>query len=100
MCGTDSLARQMKPIGMNDLAAGDVLVRGGFPGHAVMVMDVAENTDNKRIYLLVQSYMPAQDIHILKNPSASITSPWYFLNEDDAIITPEYIFNKKELKRW
>jgi hypothetical protein len=100
MCGTASLAKQMKTIPINELAAGDVLVRGGFPGHAAMVMDVAENQSGQRIYLLAQSYMPAQDIHILKNPSVEPASPWYFLDEGHIIETPEYHFRKTELKRW
>ncbi len=58
MCGAASLARQTKRIIMHDLSSGDVLIRGGFPGHAVMVMDVAEDKKGELIYLLVQSYMP------------------------------------------
>ncbi len=100
MCGTASLAKQMRTISMNELAAGDVLVRGGFPGHAAMVMDVAEDTRGRRSFLPAQSYMPAQDIHILKNPSASPASPWYFLSTDPIIHTPEYNFSITELKRW
>jgi hypothetical protein len=100
MCGSASLSKQMKTIPMSELAAGDVLVRGGFPGHAAMVMDVAENKSGQRMYLLAQSYMPAQDIHILRNPSVDPASPWYFLSETPIIETPEYHFRKTELKRW
>jgi hypothetical protein len=69
-CGTASLAKQLKPVSkMEAITPGDVLIKGGFPGHAVMVMDAAVNRKGEKIYLLAQSYMPAQDIHILKNPS-------------------------------
>ena len=60
---------------MNNIKPGDVLIRGGFPGHAVIVMDMATNSAGKKIYLLAQSYMPAQDIHVLVNPSDEHSSP-------------------------
>jgi len=44
---------------------GDVMIRAGSPGHAMLVVDVAEDERGRRIYLLAQSYMPAQDIHIV-----------------------------------
>jgi hypothetical protein len=101
MCGSASLAKQLKPV--NNFAAiepGDVLIRGGFPGHAVIVMDVAINAAGKKIYLLAQSYMPAQDIHVLKNPTNEDLSPWYEVNDDTVIQTPEYTFLQNELMRW
>ena len=68
--GTHSLERELKPAALAGIAAGDVFIKGGFPGHAVLVADVVENraTGEKR-FLLLQSYMPAQDIHVLKNPA-------------------------------
>ena len=101
MCGSASLAKQLKPVtDFFDIEPGDVIIRGGFPGHAVIVMDVAENADGKKIYLLAQSYMPAQDIHVLVNPANEDLSPWYEVNEDHIILTPEYSFTKNELMRW
>ncbi len=101
MCGSASLAKQLKPAkSMQDIAAGNVIIRGGFPGHAVIVMDVAQNAAGQKIYLLAQSYMPAQDIHVLKNPMDENLSPWYEANENEIIYTPEYTFKKSELKQW
>ena len=101
MCGSASLSRQLKPVSYFwDIQPGDVIIRAGFPGHAVIVIDVAVNTAGKKIYLLAQSYMPAQDIHILKNPMNENLSPWYEVNEEHIIKTPEYTFTKNELKRW
>jgi hypothetical protein len=100
MCGTASLAKQLKRISMTDIQPGDVLIRGGFPGHAVIVMDVAMNPSGEKIYLLAQSYMPAQDIHLLVNPSDKKLSPWYLVNAAELIQTPEYTFKNDELKRW
>ncbi len=101
MCGSASLSKQLKPVNnFSQIQPGDVLIRGGFPGHAVIVMDVAINESGKISYLLAQSYMPAQDIHVLKNPMNADLSPWYEVNEDDIISTPEYTFMQNELRRW
>ncbi len=101
MCGSASLSKQLKPVnGFSQIQSGDVLIRGGFPGHAVIVMDVAVNALGNKIYLLAQSYMPAQDIHVLKNPANVDLSPWYEVNDDNIIFTPEYTFTQNELRRW
>jgi hypothetical protein len=100
-CGSASLAKQLKPVSdFSAIQSGDVLIRGGFPGHAVLIMDVATNRAGKKMYLLAQSYMPAQDIHILVNPMNEELSPWYEVNENKIIQTPEYLFYESELKRW
>ena len=101
MCGSASLSKQLKPvINFANILPGDVIIRGGFPGHAVIVMDFAVNAAGVKIYLLAQSYMPAQDIHVLKNPISEDLSPWYVVNDNNIIKTPEYTFTKNELKRW
>jgi len=101
MCGSASLSKQLKPVNkFSDIQPGDVIIRGGFPGHAVIVMDVAINDSGKTIYLLAQSYMPAQDIHVLKNPVNAELTPWYEVNDDSTIRTPEYTFTQNELMRW
>ncbi len=100
MCGTASLSKQLLRVNMMNMQVGDVLIKGGFPGHAVIVMDMAENVAGEKIYLLAQSYMPAQDIHILKNANDETTSPWYSLNNQHDIFTPEYYFTKEQLKTW
>ena len=100
MCGSASLSKSLNPVDLLTIRPGDVLIRGGFPGHAVMVIDVAVNPAGKKIYLLAQSYMPAQDIHVLKNPKNEHLSPWYEVNADQLIPTPEYLFYRNELKRW
>lgn len=101
MCGSASLAKQLKPVSnFINIQPGDVLIRGGFPGHAAIVLDVAINKDGKKIFILAQSYMPAQDIHVLLNPANDNLTPWYEVNDDDKIITPEYLFYRNELKCW
>lgn len=100
-CGSASLSRQLNPVNdFTDIMPGDVIIRGGFPGHAVLVMDVAMNNENEKIYLLAQGFMPAQDMHVLLNPSDENGSPWYRVNQGIFIYTPEYTFSTSELKRW
>jgi Domain of unknown function (4846) len=98
-CGTASLAKQLHHVNIKDIQAGDVLIRGGFPGHAVLVMDVAADAAGNKIFMLAQSYMPAQDIHVLVNVDDR-SSPWYHLPQGKQIETPEYVFGVDELKRW
>jgi hypothetical protein len=100
MCGTLSLQKQLKPVEhLTDMKIGDVLIKGGSPGHAMIIVDMAINKDGKKIYLLAQSYMPAQDIHIVKNPMNESLSPWYELN-NETIYTPEWTFEKNQLRTW
>lgn len=100
-CGSASLEKQLKPVENKiDMMPGDVFVQGGFPGHAMIVMDVAVNKSGKKLYMLAQSYMPAQDIHIVRNPGNEKLSPWYELNDKDRIITPEWSFYKNQLRSW
>lgn len=101
-CGTSSLSKQLrKTSSINAIAPGDVLIKGGFPGHAVMILDVAENNAGRKIFLLAQSYMPAQDIHILRNPSQRGDYPWYEASNASNLVTPEWVFEMPEaLKTW
>ncbi len=100
MCGTASLSKQMKKTNIKQMEAGNAFVRGGFPGHAAIVVDMATDGKGRKFYLLAQSYMPAQDIHILKNPMNETFSPWYELNSEEVIETPEYTFKSDEIKAW
>lgn len=95
VCNSWSLDRDMKSKKIQDIAIGDVLIKGGFPGHVVIVMDVAVNSKGQKAFMLAQSYMPAQDIHILKGEEG----PWYFVKEG-IIETPEYTFHSSQLKTW
>ena len=100
--GSDSLSREMKPVkSVAEIGAGDVFVHGGFPGHAVIVVDVASSRrTGKRVFLLAQSYMPAQDVHILKNPNDVSLNPWYSIDFGEALVTPEWTFRMDELRRF
>jgi hypothetical protein len=98
--GTASLEKELTPIPVSDIRIGDVFIKGGFPGHAVIVADVVENKSNKtKRFLLIQSYMPAQDMHVLKNPANADGAPWYDI-PTGALITPEWTFAAGSLRRW
>jgi len=99
--GSYSLSREMKKVSIRDIQIGDIFIQGGFPGHAVIVVDIAVNVDtNTKVFLLAQSYMPAQEIHILKNSIDSSLSPWYEIPEDCILITPEWEFEVTDLMRF
>ncbi len=99
-CSTRTLARQLAPKSLNTVEVGDVMIRSGSPGHAMLVVDVAADWQGHRMFLLAQSYMPAQDIHIVRNPDDNL-SPWYRADTSRATVpTPEYSFTTNELRTW
>ncbi len=101
--GTASLSKELQSVPYSSLAVGDIFIQGGSPGHAVLVVDVAVHpSTGKKVYLLAQSYMPAQQIHVLVNPNSRILSPWYELSSssEGKVYTPEWTFDKTNLKRF
>lgn len=64
-----------------------------------MVVDLAENQQGEKVFLLAQSYMPAQDIQILKNTYDNM-SPWYRTTAFKKLYTPEWTFEYNQLKTW
>lgn len=99
--GSASLEKEMIPVGKAEpIEPGDVLIEGGFPGHAVIVAEVAENESGERVFLLLQSYMPAQQMHILKNPSDTALSPWYRHSPGEPLETPEWRFPPGKRRRF
>ena len=100
--GTASLAAELVPVAdIHELRPADVFIRGGYPGHAVLVADVAVHQETgRKAFLLLQSYMPAQEVHILRNPSNPWWSPWYEVPAGESLVTPEWTFKLKELRRF
>jgi hypothetical protein len=95
--GTLSLSKELQKVPLKEMKIGDVLIQGGSPGHAVIVMDMAEDSKGNKVFMLAQSYMPVQDIQILVNPYTN--SPWYELDERKEVIrTPEWNFTTNDLK--
>jgi hypothetical protein len=99
--GTASLSKEMQQTSIEDMKIGDVFIKGGSPGHCVIVVDMAEKKETgQKLFLLAQSYMPAQDIHILKNPQNDEGNPWYSLEPGESLDTPEWDFTTEQLKRF
>lgn len=99
--GTLSLSRELESVDLTEMIVGDVFIQGGSPGHCVIIVDMAENkVTGEKLFMLAQSYMPAQDIHVLKNPGDQRLSPWYRLNFEYELVTPEWNFTKNDLKRF
>lgn len=82
--GTLSLATEKQRPGREDVRPGDFFVLGGSPGHAVLVLDVARNAEGKRVALLGQGFIPAQDFHVL---SPGRDGPWFSLDAEE-VATP------------
>ncbi len=98
--GTLSLAKELPSVTLENLKIGDLFIQGGSPGHAIVVVDMAQNQSGEKMFLLAQSYMPAQEIHILKNPMDTAISPWYSSKNLDELRTPEWVFTKNDIKRF
>lgn len=94
--GTLSLQKELKKVSdPNQLKTGDVFIRGGSPGHCFIVLDVVEDTRHHKKFLLAQSFMPAQNIQVLKDNG----DPWFSLDKKSNIPYGELI-SKAYLKRF
>lgn len=99
--GTLSLSKEMKQVPLSEMQAGDVFLEGGTPGHAIVVLDMVENTKTgDKLFLLAQGYTPAQDIHILENGANGEGNPWYSTAFEGKLNTPEWTFTKEQLYRF
>lgn len=97
---TTSLYNQMEPVThIRDLKPGDAFIEKKSPyGHAVLIADMAVDEDGNALYLLVQSYMPAQEIQVLVNPSDNKLSPWYKISSG-TLVTPEWRFGSQHARK-
>lgn len=100
--GTIFLDKESLPVaGNDDIKPGDFIINSGRPGHSVVIVGVAKNNQGKRIYLLAESYMPAQDVDLLKNTGNPAISPWDELDVDASkTITAKYTFKPTSIKHF
>ena len=58
--GSYSLGRDLAPVTeLTEMQIGDMFIDGGFPGHVVIVVDMAVDTaGGDRVYLLAQGFHP------------------------------------------
>lgn len=90
--GTDSLAR-LDTVAAADPRPGDLLVQGGFPGHAVVLLDVARRGDEVAL-LVGEGFMPAQTFHVELGPHDG----WW--SWDGALDLGHWAFNAEHLRRF
>lgn len=96
---TLSMERESEPVSADEIAVGDVFLKGGSPGHVVMVVDLCADMQGEKAFLLAQGYMPAQEFHVLNNPLHP-DDPWYYERElAFPLVTPEYTFGEGSLRR-
>lgn len=99
--GSLSLSKELISVPVSDMKIGDIFIYGGTPGHAITIVDMAHNAETgDTIFMLAQSYMPAQEIHILRNNNAKQISPWYSINFGNKLVTPSWEFYKGQLMRF
>ena len=99
---TGSLKKELKKVNKpDDIQIGDIFIQTGVPfGHAVIVVDVAkEQQTGKKIFMVAQSFMPAQSIHIIKNYNKDL-NPWYSVNFGKSLDLPSWTFYSSDLRRF
>lgn len=97
---TPSFCEDLISVKLKDIQVGDIFVQKTSPnGHAVVVVDLVKKPDGSKLFLLAQSYQPAQEIQIISNPSRDDISPWYEAKEG-TLLTPEWRFLTSDLMRF
>lgn len=90
-----TLLKESEKTTLSKLDVGDVFVKSG---HVVMVVDVCQNSQGKKAFLLAQGGTPAQQFHVIKNP-AHPADPWYYEEEISyPLKTPDCEFSKGSLR--
>ncbi|WP_055434969.1 DUF4846 domain-containing protein [Lacinutrix algicola] len=99
--GTLSLSQELETINsVKNLEIGDMLIKGGSPGHIVMLGDVVINDKGEKLFLLFQGNTPAQSVHLVKNLEDSSISPWYNLRMNAVIPVSNYTFYDSKFARF
>lgn len=98
--GTLSLYHELDVVKSKDLKIGDMLIKGGSPGHIAILCDEIINVNGDKLFLLFQGNTPAQSIHLVKNLEDTSISPWYQLKDDDVISVSNYTFGSSKFVRF
>lgn len=100
--GTYSLKKEL--IGVDDpddVQLGDIMIIGGFPGHAMIVADLCRNgVSGETAILFVQGFTPSQNMHVVANERDRSLSPWYIVERSDQLTTPSWTFDWSDLQRF
>ena len=89
--GSASLER-LDTISIERPVPGALLVEGGFPGHVVVLFDVAETPGGDTYVLVGEGFMPAQELHIQVGPEAG----WW--RWDEGLAMPHWSFAAAHLR--
>ena len=108
VASTFSLSREMEQRQLKDMQPGDVFVYAAVDrpgnhkyGHAVMVVDVAQDKHGRKVFLLAEGNTPARDIHVMRNFTNYFRSPWFTLDEDaDNLFFAVFHYKAKELRHF
>lgn len=99
--GTLSLYNELEKINsIKDLKIGDMLIRGGSPGHVAIICDEVINENGEKRFLLFQGNTPAQSVHLVRNLEDSKISPWYNLKMNAVIPVSNYTFSDSKFVRF
>ncbi len=77
-----------------------MLIKGGSPGHIVMICDEITNSKGDKLFLLFQGNTPPQSIHLVRNLEDSNISPWYGLTKGAVIPVSNYTFMSSKFVRF
>lgn len=95
---TYSLLDDTRRVEDGAIGIGDILLRPGRPGHAMLVVDVATNADGDVRILLGEGGMPVQTFHILQSDA---DNPWFpFSREGKIDLAGRGGFEMEHLRRW
>ena len=108
VASTFSLSRELEQRRLKDMQPGDVFVYAAADrpgnhkyGHAVMVVDVAQDKHGRKAFLLAEGNTPARDIHVMRNFTNPIRSPWFMLDEDaDDLLLAVFHYKSSELRHF
>lgn len=101
--GTRSLRLDSRAISPRDIQPGDFFVAPGSPGHAVIVLDIAVDAADRRVALLGQGFMPAQELHVIQARGARVLDQvWFMLpDEGQTLQTPSWqAFTSEQIRRF
>ena len=92
-----SLARRAEPVEATTLTPGDFFLHTKPPGHAAIVLDIAEKPSGERVALLGQALNPTESVHVIRPGRATA---WFSLRPGHALVTAHSAaFSWDELRR-
>jgi Domain of unknown function (4846) len=87
---TQTFYHHYPAVELAEIKPGDFIVKKGKKGHAVFIVDVAENEYGEKIALIGQGDTPACQFYVLKNKQGS---PWFKIHLDSKY--PDLPISKK-----